>query len=145
LAGGPEPERNWLRVEEAGRSPRTGAGGGRRHCLLGDDGDSPGLRGYEDFYSDVALDPGLISAILDRVLERKLAYWEVALDLLGDFADVVKEADDFAGQRGLLISPRPTGGSSKPRQRELFDFIHAHTSARIFFHSCGAVRPIIPT
>jgi uroporphyrinogen decarboxylase len=103
-----------------------------------------GLRGYEDFYSDVALDPALVGSILDRVLERKAAYWERVLDLLGDTVDVVKEADDFAGQRGLLISPDAYRRLFKPRQRELFDLIHSRSSARIFFHSCGAVRAIIP-
>ena len=26
----------------------------------------------------------------------------------------------------------------------LFDFIHSHTDAKVFFHSCGAIRPVIP-
>jgi uroporphyrinogen decarboxylase len=26
----------------------------------------------------------------------------------------------------------------------LFDFIHSHSRAKVFFHSCGAVRPVIP-
>ena len=29
----------------------------------------------------------------------------------------------------------------KPRHKKLFDFIHARTDAKIFFHSCGAIRP----
>jgi uroporphyrinogen decarboxylase len=28
--------------------------------------------------------------------------------------------------------------------RELFGYLHAHTDARVFFHSCGAVRELIP-
>jgi uroporphyrinogen decarboxylase len=31
----------------------------------------------------------------------------------------------------------------KPLHKELFDFIHAHTKAKLFFHSCGAIRPVI--
>jgi uroporphyrinogen decarboxylase len=32
----------------------------------------------------------------------------------------------------------------KPRHKKILDFIHSKTSAKIFFHSCGAIRPIIP-
>ncbi len=32
----------------------------------------------------------------------------------------------------------------KPLHRELFAFLHAHTDASVFFHSCGAVRALIP-
>ncbi|HEY4753674.1 MAG TPA: uroporphyrinogen decarboxylase family protein, partial [Candidatus Limnocylindrales bacterium] len=28
--------------------------------------------------------------------------------------------------------------------RELFDFIHARTEAKVFFHTCGAVHELIP-
>jgi uroporphyrinogen decarboxylase len=32
----------------------------------------------------------------------------------------------------------------KPRHRELFDFIHKRSRAKVFFHSCGSVRAVIP-
>ena len=74
----------------------------------------------------------------------KLAYWEKALTEVGDVIDVAQIADDFAGQDGLLISPRSYRRLFKPRHKELFDFIHARTDAKIFFHSCGAIRAVIP-
>jgi len=103
-----------------------------------------GLRGYEGFYSDVALNPDRVGRMLDRILDWKLSYWERVLDLCGDTIDVVKEADDFAGQHSLLISPDAYRRLVKPRQRELFSYIHSRSSARIFFHSCGAMRELIP-
>jgi uroporphyrinogen decarboxylase len=82
--------------------------------------------------------------MMDKVLELKWAYWGKCLEILGDTADVVQEADDFAGQHGLLISPRTYRNLVKPRHKELFDFIHKRTKAKVFFHSCGSVRPVIP-
>jgi uroporphyrinogen decarboxylase len=44
----------------------------------------------------------------------------------------------------MLISPNTYRKLVKPLHKELFDFIHARTKAKIFFHSCGAIRPVIP-
>jgi uroporphyrinogen decarboxylase len=32
----------------------------------------------------------------------------------------------------------------KPRHKELFNFIHSKTGAKIFIHSCGSFRDVIP-
>jgi uroporphyrinogen decarboxylase len=58
--------------------------------------------------------------------------------------DVVGEADDLGGQDRTLFSPAMYRSMVKPLQRELFDFLHAHTDAKVFFHSCGAIRELIP-
>lgn len=102
------------------------------------------LRGFEDFYADLAADPKLACYLMDKVLDTKMAYWSKALEILGDTVDVVQEADDFSGQYAMLISPHTYRTLVKPRHKQLFDFIHAHTRAKIFFHSCGSVRPVIP-
>jgi uroporphyrinogen decarboxylase len=81
---------------------------------------------------------------MTKVMELKMAYWEKALAEVGDNVDVIGEADDFAGQLRLLISPSMYRRIAKPLHKKLFDFIHARTKAKIFFHSCGAIRPVIP-
>jgi uroporphyrinogen decarboxylase len=102
------------------------------------------MRGFENYFSDFASNEDLLCHLMDKVLELKLAYWDVALREGGGFVDVVQEADDFAGQSRMLISPKTYRKIAKPRHKELFDFIHSHTEAKIFFHSCGAIRSVIP-
>ncbi len=102
------------------------------------------VRGFEDYFVDWVANPKLACKIMDRVLELKLAYWARALEILGDSIDVVQDADDFAGQDGLLISPEIYRKLVKPRHKELFDFIHSHSEAKVFFHSCGSIREVIP-
>ncbi len=102
------------------------------------------LRGYKAAYTEWAEDPKQASHLMGRILEMQMAYWEKALPILGDVIDVAQCADDVAGQNGMLISPRSYRKLLKPLHKELFDYIHAHTKAKIFFHSCGAVRAIIP-
>ena len=102
------------------------------------------LRGFEDGYLDLAGDPARARRIMERILEVKLAYWERLLPELDGLADVVSEADDLGGQDRLLFSPRTYRELVKPLHRELFAFLHARTSAKVFFHTCGAVREVIP-
>ncbi|MEJ2267337.1 MAG: uroporphyrinogen decarboxylase family protein [Anaerolineales bacterium] len=102
------------------------------------------MRGFENYFSDFAANEDLLVGLMRKVMELKMAYWEKALALVGDHADVVGEADDFAGQYRMLISPGMYRRIVKPLHKELFDFIHARTKAKIFFHSCGSIRPVIP-
>ena len=102
------------------------------------------VRGFEDYFADFVGNPKLACKIMDKVLEMKLAYWGRALEMLGDTIDVAQDADDFAGQDGLLISPAAYRKLVKPRHKELFDFIHSHSKAKVFFHSCGSIRSVIP-
>ena len=93
----------------------------------------------------MASDPKLAGALLDKMLELKLAFWEMALPELADIVDVVAEFDDYGTQTSQLISPRMFRQQLKPRLRTLFARIkQLAPQARLFFHSCGSVRPIIP-
>ncbi len=100
-------------------------------------------RGFEQFYVDLALNQDLVAYMLDRLVEYKSAYWERALAEIGDLVDVVLEADDMAGQQALLFSPDTYRTLIKPRHKQLFFFIKQQAPVKLFFHSCGAIRPLI--
>ena len=102
------------------------------------------MRGYEPFYVDLAVHQDLVAAMLDRMVEWKCAFWERALGEIGHLVDVVVEADDMAGQERLLFSPVTYRCLVKPRHKRLFEFIKAQAPVKLFFHSCGASRPLIP-
>ncbi len=103
------------------------------------------LRGYLRFYLDLAESPRTAEMFLDKLLEFKCAFWTRALAEFGDSVDVVNEADDMAGQNGLLISPHTYRRVIRPRHARLFAAIKkAAPRVKIFFHSCGAIRPLIP-
>ena len=102
------------------------------------------MRGFEDGYMDLAAEPARARRVMGKILEIKLGYWERMLPLLGDSVDIVGEADDLGGQARPLFSPATYRELVKPLHRELFDFLHARTSAKVFFHTCGAVRELIP-
>ena len=102
------------------------------------------MRGFEDGYMDLVAEPERARQVMEKILEIKLAYWDRALAELGDSVDIIGEADDLGGQDRTLFSPSTYRALVKPLQAELFAFIRARTSAKVFFHSCGAIRELIP-
>jgi len=100
-------------------------------------------RGFEQFYVDMALDHETVAYMLDRLVEHKCAFWERALRGIGGLIDVVVEADDLGGQNNLLFSPDTYRQLIKPRHKRLFNFIKEQAPVKVFFHSCGAIRPLI--
>ena len=101
-------------------------------------------RGFQRGYSDLIGNPALVQKILRRYLDMQLAYWEKMFAVLGDMIDVVQMADDFAGQNDMLISPGLYRKYLKPLHKQLFDFVHSRGSAKVFLHSCGSIRKVIP-
>jgi uroporphyrinogen decarboxylase len=104
------------------------------------------LRGFESFAMDLVLNPPLAEALMERILELKMAYWGALLPQLDGHVLVVREDDDYGHQSGLQISPATFRRYMKPRWKRLFDFIESKASDKVYvyFHSCGAIRPLIP-
>ena len=103
-------------------------------------------RGFEDFFVDMLANRRFVERLMDKVMEVKWKYWEIILDIVGENVLVISEADDLAGQNGPLISPKLYRELVKPRHAQLFSMIRkkARTRVHIFFHSCGAVKELIP-
>lgn len=103
------------------------------------------LRGYENFFCDLAGNRRLAEALCDQIVALKLRYWEKALALLGDVVDVVQEGDDYGTQRGLQLSPSLWRQVFKPRLALLLGTIKKQAPhAFVFFHSCGSIAEILP-
>lgn len=102
------------------------------------------LRGYQDYLIDFAVNPSFMECLFDKLLELKMAYWDKMLAEVGDIADAVLESDDMGSQIDMLFSPAMYRRLVKPRHKLLYDFIKSRTKAKIFFHSCGAIRKVLP-
>ena len=103
------------------------------------------VRGMEALLMDMASDEALACALFDKMVELKLAFWEMALPQLADVIDVISEADDYGTQASQLISPRMFRKLIKPRLKVLTGRIkQLAPKAKLFYHSCGNVRPLLP-
>jgi uroporphyrinogen decarboxylase len=102
------------------------------------------MRGYEHGYMDMALNPDLARALMERITELKLAYWEKVLDEIGPDIDIAAEADDLGAQHAPLFSPQAYRDIVKPLHKQIIDYIKSRSNARFFLHSCGAIKELIP-
>jgi uroporphyrinogen decarboxylase len=103
------------------------------------------LFGFEDYFCRLLLEPEIIDGISERILQQKLAFWEMVLGELGDLLDVVTEADDLGTQRGPFLSLDDYRNRIKPWQARLFAFIKQRApEVKILYHSCGSVVEFIP-
>lgn len=101
------------------------------------------LRGFSQYLMDTVLNPGLIEAIMDRVLEIFIERSRSIMAEIGDLVDVVYVADDLGAQNGPLFSPRTYRQLLKPRQKKLFEAIKRGNDVKILYHTCGSVIEFI--
>ncbi len=103
------------------------------------------LRGWENFYMDLAGNTEFAEALMDRYLNIRLRIAERTLEEIGKYVDVVvATTDDLGSIDRLLISPAVYRKLVKPRQKKTFDLIRSLTDAKLFYHNDGAIRPLIP-
>lgn len=101
------------------------------------------LRGFADFLADLKRNRRLAEKLLYRVFEVICGLYEAMLNAVGPYVQMVETADDLGIQTGPMISLATYRELIKPLHRQLFAEIKARTSAKIFMHSCGGVRPFI--
>lgn len=110
------------------------------------------LRGFEGFMLDLALRPDWAVAVMDRVQEylfertrRILAAGNTQPGAAVPHGriDMMEYNDHVGSQRGLLLSPAMWREHLKPRMAQ-FVGLCRRFGAKVRYHSCGGIRPIIP-
>lgn len=101
------------------------------------------LRGFSQYLMDMVMNPRLIEAIMDRVLEIFVERTRAIMTEIGDLVDIVYVADDLGAQNGPLFSPVTYRQLLKPRQKKLFEVIKQGNEVKILYHTCGSVIEFI--
>ena len=101
------------------------------------------LRGFEDWYMDFHLNPGLLEALFDRILEITMVWARLGLEAVGRDVDVIICSDDMGAQNGLQVSHEHFTRFFRPRLEKYFRQIHEMSTAPLALHSCGSVASII--
>lgn len=104
------------------------------------------MSGFEKFFIDMLINEKYAHALMEKITDLKMQYWEKALDAVGDNVLIVSEADDLATQNSLLCSADAYKKIVHPYHKKLFSFIKkkAKSKVYIFYHTCGACKPLIP-
>ena len=101
------------------------------------------LRGADAWMLDLAADPEFAQALLGKVSACMAAAAEGITTAAGDEIDVILAGDDLGTQSGPVISPAMYRRLIKPFHAELIAGIKRRTQAKVFFHSDGAIYPLL--
>lgn len=103
------------------------------------------LRGYKQWYLDIAGKKDLVEYLLDKLVENYLANLETFIAVLGDKVDIVQfGGNDLGMQDGPQISPETYREIFMPRHKRMWDFVHENIDWKVFFHSCGSIYKLLP-
>jgi len=102
------------------------------------------LRGFMPFYMDLAANPAMTEALLTAMREFQIAMFGEILDRVGPYVSLVLTGSDLGTQRAPGMSPETYKKLVWPHYKQLWDMIKSKTNAKIFYHSCGSIYPLIP-
>ncbi len=102
------------------------------------------LRGLTELLMDLVINPEIADYLAGKISEWQQAYFTYVLQEVGDLIDIVQIGDDLGTENGLIFSIDMYKKYYKKRHQAIIDAIRRVSNAAIYFHSCGAIREVIP-
>ena len=102
------------------------------------------VMGMEKFLMTLLTEPAFADRLMGTITDIYIESCNRYLDHVGPYIQVFTFWDDVAGQNGWMINPALYRKMIKPKQKRLVEAIKKKTKARLFYHSCGATRDLIP-
>jgi len=103
-----------------------------------------GLRGWDQFLVDIAVDRPLAEAILDKILDANLRNVRRYLDAVGRYIQLIQVGGDLGTQAGPQLRPEWYYELLQPREKAFWSEIHRLSDVKVFLHSCGGIYDLIP-
>ncbi|MCS3320860.1 methyltransferase [Bacteroides fragilis] len=104
-----------------------------------------GIRSVVEWYMSTAMRQDYLHRVFEKEIDIAIANYEKLWAALGDKIDVVLTCGtDFGSQESQFCSIDTFRELWLPHYRRMNDWIHQHTTWKIFKHSCGAIIPILP-
>lgn len=101
------------------------------------------LLSRDSFLDVVMYHPKFFRALVDKIMGFYTDFIERFFEVAGDKVDFIRIADDFGTQSGLAISNDIWEEFCKPAI-EAFSAIPKKHGVKLYMHSCGAVRKLLP-
>lgn len=99
------------------------------------------IRGMENTFLDILASPHLSADLLLKAVDFAIEIGEKACDKYP--LDWFWTGDDVGGQQSMMLSPELWREMIKPHLKSIFD-VGKKRGLWVAYHSCGAIRPIIP-
>ncbi len=101
------------------------------------------MRGFADWLKDLRRHREFIDRMLAITTDMMVRHIENTFNAVGANADAVFTGDDLASQAGPMFSPEIYRELVKPYHRRIMATIKECSEAKIMYHSCGAILPLI--
>ena len=101
------------------------------------------LCGFEETLINFHYQPRLLEATIYHVETFLLDLSRRVLEASEGLADIFFFGDDFATDRGMMMSPEHWRKFLKPTYKKIFDLAKSH-GRKVWFHCCGTFREVIP-
>lgn len=101
------------------------------------------LRGIQQAFLDLALNPKIVEVIRDHIIHYFVEYNHRVFTAAGGEIDVFMMGDDIGGQTGPLLSLDMWRKYFKPGFKAYIDIAHQY-GIPVMYHTCGDVKQFIP-
>lgn len=101
------------------------------------------LRGMEQIMLDIALNPDFVHALFNRISNFYITLNKRVFEAANGKIDILLIGDDIGTQNGLLLSPSQIREFIIPYLKKYLGLSRDY-GVKAMFHSCGAIREIIP-
>jgi uroporphyrinogen decarboxylase len=101
------------------------------------------ILGMERALIDLVADQEFYRALFDVLFEINAAATKRFLEITGPYLTAVRTSDDMATQDSLMLSPKTYRELIKPYHARYLALVKEWTDAKIFFHSCGNIVPLL--
>ena len=106
--------------------------------------DPKGIRSVAEWYMSTVIRQDFIHRMFEKQIDVAILNYQKLWDRVGDKVDVVFTCGtDFGTQESQFCSAETYAHLWQPHYRRMNDWIHRHTTWKVFKHSCGSVTPLI--
>lgn len=105
-----------------------------------------GIRNVAEWYMSTAMRRDYVQTVFEKQTDLSIANYQRLWDTVGDAVDVVFTCGtDFGTQDSQFCSAETFRELWFPHYKRMNDWIHQHTTWKVFKHCCGAILPLLPT
>ncbi len=101
------------------------------------------LRGIDQIFYDLAVEPEIAEYLFRRIVDFYLEYARRTLEAANGGIDILMTGDDFGTQKGPFMSPDMWRRFLRPGFKAFVELGHEF-GTKVGHHSCGSIKPIIP-
>ncbi|MGD9126608.1 MAG: uroporphyrinogen decarboxylase family protein [Planctomycetia bacterium] len=101
------------------------------------------LRGIDQIFYDLAIDPDIAEYLFRRISEFYIEYFRRVMTVADGGIDIMFLGDDFGTQKGPFMSPEMWRKFLRPGFKQYCELGHEF-GAKVAHHSCGSIKALIP-